>query len=66
MAWTKATQVHCQREALRYASDLADAGWRLIERVMQTFPRGCHNAVIQGWLAGCQTRHRVDDLQTSD
>lgn len=31
MAWTKATQVHCQREALRYVSDLADAGWRLIE-----------------------------------
>ncbi|SED53719.1 Putative transposase of IS4/5 family [Rhizobiales bacterium GAS191] len=102
MAWTKTTRAHYQREALRYASDLTDAEWRLIEpflpraskigrprktnlrsvveglssqpdivkhvssRVMQTFPRGRHNAVIQRWLPGCQTHRRVDDLQTSD
>jgi hypothetical protein len=31
MAWTKTTRAHHQREALRYASDLTDAEWRLIE-----------------------------------
>jgi transposase len=31
MAWTKTTRAHYQREALRYASDLTDAEWRLIE-----------------------------------
>jgi hypothetical protein len=31
MVWTKTTRAHYQREALRYASDLTDAEWRLIE-----------------------------------
>jgi hypothetical protein len=30
MAWTETSRQHCQRDALRYASDLTDAEWTLI------------------------------------
>ncbi len=34
MAWTEITRQQCRREALRYASDLTDAEWALIEQFL--------------------------------
>jgi transposase len=34
MPWTKTTRAHYRREGLRYASDLKDAEWRLLRRLL--------------------------------
>ncbi|SEE75381.1 Transposase [Rhizobiales bacterium GAS191] len=36
MAWTETTRAHYRRDALRYASDLTDAEWTLIEPFLPT------------------------------
>ncbi len=39
MAWTPFTRRHHDRSRMRYASDLTDRGWSLIERFMPKQPR---------------------------
>ena len=39
MPWTDTTRCDYARERLRYASDLTDSEWALLEPLMLTFPR---------------------------
>src|ERR1700757_3540590 len=66
MAWTEITRPHYCRDDLRYASDLADGEWDIIEPLMP----GCHrlgrprsvslrvimNAILYMLSTGCQWR----------
>ena len=66
MPWTKTTRAHYQREGLRYASDLNDAEWRLLRRLLPPphhlgRPRTTDlRRVVEGVLyilsSGCQWR----------
>ena len=66
MAWTEITRPHYVREGLRYASDLTDAEWRLIEPLMPppspigrprtTELRAVVNAILYMASTGCQWR----------
>ncbi|MFO1125022.1 MAG: IS5 family transposase [Methylocystis sp.] len=66
MAWTKITRLQYGREALRYASDLTDAEWALVEgrlparRCLGRPRRVSLRAVLNGLLymawSGCQWR----------
>ena len=66
MAWTETTRRQYQREGLRYASDLTDAEWALIEpflpcpakvgRPRKTDPRRLVEAMLYMASTGCQWR----------
>jgi len=66
MAWTEITRPHYVRESLRYASDLTDAEWKLIEPLMPppspvgrprtTDLRAVMNAILYMASTGCQWR----------
>lgn len=66
MAWTETTRAHYRREGLRYASDLTDAEWALIEpllpppvrvgRPRKTDPRRLVEAILYMASTGCQWR----------
>ena len=66
MAWTETTRPNYCRDGLRYASDLSDAEWRLIEPMMpkpsplgrpRTTPiRVVMNAILYIASTGCQWR----------
>jgi len=66
MAWTETTRAHYRREDLRYASDLTDAEWALIEpllpapakvgRPRETDLRKLVEAILYMASTGCQWR----------
>ena len=66
MAWTEVTRQQYRREALRYASDLTDAEWALIEpflpapakvgRPRKTDLRKLVEAILYMASTGCQWR----------
>ena len=66
MAWTEITRPHYVREGLRYASDLSDTEWKLIEPLMPppspigrprtTNLRAVANAILYLASTGCQWR----------
>ncbi len=66
MAWTEITRPHYVREGQRYASDVTDAEWRLIEPLMPapssigrprtTDLRAVMNAILYMASTGCQWR----------
>jgi len=66
MAWTETTRAHYRREGLRYASDLTDAEWALIEpllplpqrrgRPRTTDLRRLFEAILYMASTGCQWR----------
>ncbi|GEO18201.1 hypothetical protein MAE02_58970 [Microvirga aerophila] len=66
MPWTEATRRHFRRDGLRYASNLTDAEWALIEPFMPAARRigrpriTCLRAVVDAILylasTGCQWR----------
>jgi transposase len=66
MAWTKITRPHYRREGLRYASDMMDAEWSLIEPFMpkaspigrprEVDLRAVVNAILYMASTGCQWR----------
>lgn len=66
MAWTETTRAHYRREGLRYASDLTDAEWALIEphlpapakigRPRKTDMRRLVEAILYMASTGCQWR----------
>lgn len=66
MPWTKTTRAHYQREGLRYASDLKDAEWRLLRRLLPpphhlgrprtTDLRRVVEAILYILSSGCQWR----------
>jgi transposase len=66
MAWTEITRPHYVREGLRYASDLTDAEWKVIEPLMPapsligrprtTDLRAVMNAILYMASTGCQWR----------
>jgi transposase len=66
MAWTETTRAHYRREGLRYASDLTDAEWVLIEPLMpapskrgrprKTDLRRLVEAILYMASTGCQWR----------
>jgi transposase len=66
MAWTEITRPHYVREGLRYASDLTDAEWELIEPLMPppspigrprtTDLRAVVEAILYMAATGCQWR----------
>jgi transposase len=66
MAWTEITRRHYRRDNLRYASDLTDAEWALLEPFMPApspigRPRGTDlravvNAILYMASTGCQWR----------
>jgi len=66
MAWTKTTRLHYRREGLRYASDLTDAEWALVEphlpaparigRPRKTDMRRLVEAILYMASTGCQWR----------
>jgi transposase len=66
MAWTETTRLHYQREGLRYASDLTDDEWALIEpflptrakvgRARKTDLRRLVEAILYMASTGCQWR----------
>ena len=72
MAWTKATRKRHSREGLRYASDLTDAEWALIEPMMPgrartgrprtTALRAVMEAVLYLAATGCQWRQLPRDF----
>lgn len=72
MAWTEITRPHYVREGLRYASDLTDAEWKLIEPLMPpaspigrprtTELRAVVNAILYMASTGCQWRQLPKDF----
>jgi len=72
MAWTEITRLHYVREGLRYASDLTDAEWKLIEPLMPpaspigrprtTELRAVVNAILYMASTGCQWRQLPKDF----
>ena len=66
MAWTEITRLQYRREGLRYASDLTDAEWALLEPLMpspspigrprETDLRAVMNAILYLASTGCQWR----------
>jgi len=66
MAWTEINRRHYRREGLRYASDLTDAEWALIEPILpapakrgrprRTDPRRLVEAILYMASTGCQWR----------
>ena len=72
MAWTEITRPHYVREGLRYASDVTDAEWKLIEPLMPpaspigrprtTDLRAVVNAILYIASTGCQWRQLPKDF----
>jgi putative transposase len=72
MAWTEITRPHYVREGLRYASDVTDAEWKLIEPLMPpaspigrprtTELRAVVNAILYMASTGCQWRQLPKDF----
>ena len=72
MAWTEITRRHYRRDGLRYASDLTDAEWALLEPLMpaaspigrprQTALRAVLNAILYMASTGCQWRALPKDF----
>jgi putative transposase len=72
MAWTEITRPHSVREGLRYASDVTDAEWKLIEPLMPpaspigrprtTELRAVVNAILYMASTGCQWRQLPKDF----
>ena len=72
MAWTEITRAYYVREGLRYASDLTDAEWKLIELLMPppspigrprtTNLRVVVNAILYMASTGCQWRFLPKDF----
>ena len=72
MAWTEITRRQYRREGLRYASDLTDAEWALIEpflppasplgRPRETDLRAVVNAILYMASTGCQWRQLPKDF----
>ena len=72
MPWTEITRPHYVREGLRYASDLTDAEWKLIEPLMPppspigrprtTNLRAIVNAILYMASTGCQWRQLPKDF----
>ena len=72
MTWTEITRPHYVREGLRYASDLTDAEWKLIEpqmppcsaigRPRTTDLRRVMNAILYMASTGCQWRQLPKDF----
>jgi putative transposase len=72
MSWTEATREEYRREGLRYASDLTEAEWALVEPFMpppsrcgrpRTTPlRAVMNAIQYMAVTGCQWRQLPKDL----
>jgi transposase len=72
MPWTEITRPHYVREGLRYASDLTDAEWKLIEplvpppspigRPRTTDLRSVVNAILYMASTGCQWRQLPKDF----
>jgi putative transposase len=72
MAWTEITRPHYVREGLRYASDVTDAEWKLIEPLMPpaspigrprtTDLRAVVNAILYVASTGCQWRQLPKDF----
>jgi len=72
MAWTEITRPHYVREGLRYASDLTDAEWKVIEPLMPlpspigrpraTDLRAVVNAILYMASTGCQWRQLPKDF----
>ncbi len=72
MAWTEITRLHYVREGLRYASDVTDAEWKLIEPLMPpaspigrprtTDLRAVVNAILYMASTGCQWRQLPKDF----
>lgn len=66
MAWTETTRAHYRRDGLRYASDLTDAEWALLRRLLpprkrrgrprETDLRRVVEAVLYILSTGCQWR----------
>lgn len=72
MAWTEITRAHYVRDGLRYASDLTEAEWKLIEPLMpprrligrprKTDLRAVVNAILYMASTGCQWRQLPRDF----
>jgi transposase len=72
MAWTEITRPHYVRDGLRYASDLTEAEWKLIEALMprrrpigrprETDLRAVVNAILYMASTGCQWRQLPRDF----
>jgi len=72
MAWTEITRPHYERDGLRYASDLKDVEWALIEPFMpppspigrprETELRSVVNAIMYLVSTGCQWRQLPKDF----
>jgi transposase len=72
MAWTEITRRHYRRDSLRYASDLTDAEWALLDPFMPApspigRPRGTDlravvNAILYMASTGCQWRALPKDF----
>lgn len=72
MAWTEITRPHYVRDGLRYASDLTEAEWKLIEPLMpprrligrprKTDLRAVVNAILYMASTGCQWRQLPRDF----
>lgn len=72
MTWTEITRAHYRREGLRYASDLTDAEWELIEPLMpppsaigrprETELRSVFDAILYIASTGCQWRALPKDF----
>ena len=72
MPWTEITRPHYVRDGLRYASDLTDAEWKLIEPLMppaspigrprKTDLRAVVNAILYLASTGCQWRQLPKDF----
>ena len=66
MPWTETTRAQYQREGLRYASDMTDAEWKLLQRLLppphrlgrprKTDLRRVMEAVLYILSTGCQWR----------
>ena len=72
MPWTEITRPHYVREGLRYASDLTEAEWKLIAKMMpppspigrprSTDLRAVVNAILYMASTGCQWRQLPKDF----
>ena len=71
MPWTKPARIQYQRDGLRYASDVTDAEWALIARLMPPRRRGrprevnlreIMHAILDIPASGCQWRALPKDF----
>jgi len=72
MSWTEITREQYRRDGLRYASDMTDAEWKLIEPLMparsrlgrprEISLRGIMNAILYIGASGCQWRALPKDF----